>query len=230
MIFACSQANILEAEMSNTTVRARPRERTQPARVRTQAERRDAAERAIVDAAIDIVAERGLDELTLAEAGEAAGYSRGLAAHYFGSKDELVAGIAECVIARYTTTLKASGALRTGLAGIVASIEHYFEGAASNPQSMRALHSVLGAAVTKPSLGSTIAKLNHDGAQSIAHQIKKGIGAGEIRASVDASTQSVLILAELRGVVAQWLIEPKQVDLKRMRKELVSTVKARLMS
>ena len=45
---------------------------------RTQAQRREEAARLILDAATRIVAEKGLDELTLAEAGAAAGYSRGL--------------------------------------------------------------------------------------------------------------------------------------------------------
>ena len=52
---------------------------------RTQSDRRDTAEARILDAALRIVAERGTDGMTLAEVGEAAGYSRGLPAHYFGS-------------------------------------------------------------------------------------------------------------------------------------------------
>ena len=48
-----------------------------PVRTRpTQAERREKAEHAILAAALEIIADRGIDELTLAEAGEKAGYSR----------------------------------------------------------------------------------------------------------------------------------------------------------
>ena len=60
----------------------------------TQAARRETAERAILEAAKTIVAERGLDELTLNEAGEAAGYSRALPAHYFGTKSAMLSEIA----------------------------------------------------------------------------------------------------------------------------------------
>ncbi|MFZ4685441.1 MAG: TetR family transcriptional regulator, partial [Hyphomonadaceae bacterium] len=56
----------------------------------TQAARRETAERAILEAAKRIVAERGLDELTLNEAGEAAGYSRALPAHYFGTRSAML--------------------------------------------------------------------------------------------------------------------------------------------
>ena len=44
---------------------------------RTHAERRREAETRILKAAFDIIAKRGLDHLTLADAGQQAGYSRG---------------------------------------------------------------------------------------------------------------------------------------------------------
>ena len=66
-------------------------------RRRTQAERRAEAESRVLSAAAEIVAEKGVDGLTLAEAGERAGYSRGLAGHYYRSKDELHAAMAEAL-------------------------------------------------------------------------------------------------------------------------------------
>src|SRR5262249_1993924 len=76
------------------------------------AERRDEAERSIIRAAIVIVAKRGLDSLTLAECGEAAGYSRGLAAHYFTSKEGLIAAIAHRIIEVYVEKLRAANRRR----------------------------------------------------------------------------------------------------------------------
>lgn len=57
---------------------------------RTQVERRDEAERRILEAAALIVAENGLEAITLAEAGERAGYSRGLPSHYFKDRKSVV--------------------------------------------------------------------------------------------------------------------------------------------
>lgn len=54
---------------------------------RTHAERRDVAARCLLDAGVALVAEAGFDALTLADVGAAAGYSRGLLGHYFGSKE-----------------------------------------------------------------------------------------------------------------------------------------------
>jgi AcrR family transcriptional regulator len=63
-------------------------------RRRTQAERREQAERRLLDAALAVVARRGSVRMTLAEVGEAAGYSRGLPAHRFGSKAGLLRALA----------------------------------------------------------------------------------------------------------------------------------------
>ena len=64
-------------------VTALKRRTTEPGR--THAERRREAESRILQAAFEIVSRRGVDQLTLAEAGEEAGYSRALPAHYFNS-------------------------------------------------------------------------------------------------------------------------------------------------
>src|SRR5690349_12121056 len=73
-------------------------ERRQNGERRSQAERRSEAERALLKAAVRIVAQHGLERFTLADVGEAAGYSRGLPAHYFGSKEGLVGALAAHIV------------------------------------------------------------------------------------------------------------------------------------
>src|SRR5215213_5887599 len=85
---------------------------------RTQSDRREIAEARILDAALHIVAERGTDGMTLAEVGEAAGYSRGLPAHYFGSKDGLVDALAEYLVMGYRRRFGEAHELRQGLEAI----------------------------------------------------------------------------------------------------------------
>jgi AcrR family transcriptional regulator len=53
---------------------------------RTQEERRVEAERRLLRAAAELVGEIGPARLTLANVGERAGYSRGLATHHFGPR------------------------------------------------------------------------------------------------------------------------------------------------
>jgi AcrR family transcriptional regulator len=195
---------------------------------RTQAERREEAERAILDAATRIVAAKGLDELTLADAGEAAGYSRGLPSHYFGSKAELLSAIVEYIREWFFTGLRASAKRRPGLGNLIAGIEFYFDACASDREMLLALHTVLAGALHKPSLAKAVAKLNGDSAKAIEDDIRAGIANGEIRRGIDAAAWSVLTLASARGVIAQWLVDPDQVDLAALRTAFVASVRRNL--
>ena len=67
--------------------RIMPGEAQRPARAQTQAERRQKSEQALLDAAAALIAERGVEQTSLARIGESAGTSRGLPTHHFGSKD-----------------------------------------------------------------------------------------------------------------------------------------------
>jgi len=166
---------------------ARP---VRPARVqgRTQAQRRAEAERRILQAAITIIAERGIDQLTLAEAGEVAGYSRALPAHYFGSREALLVAVANHLVDSYRRRMHAgpplAGAGR-GLEGLIAAIATYLD---DNPQSLtrlRAFHEVLNAALNRPSIAPFIAQLDRESADGFARNIRSAIRRGEIRPDVD---------------------------------------------
>src|SRR2546426_956769 len=74
---------------------------------RTQARRRDEAERKILVAAEEIVAEFGFDRLTLAQVGERAGCSRGLPSHYFPTKDDLLSALGRYIVESYNARREA---------------------------------------------------------------------------------------------------------------------------
>ena len=61
---------------------------------RTQQERSSQAEKALMDAAAELFARHGVDQTSLADVGQAAGYSRGLVNHHFGTKATLVERLA----------------------------------------------------------------------------------------------------------------------------------------
>jgi len=89
---------------------------------RTQSDRREVAEGALLQAALSLIASRGVKGTTLAEVGEAAGYSRGIAAHYFKTKDGLPAGYREIRSRAYASLLAAKKA-KPGLETIVQIVE-----------------------------------------------------------------------------------------------------------
>src|SRR5450432_1104982 len=127
---------------------------------RSQTERRDEAEHRLLAAAVRLVGERGLERITLAEVGEAAGYSRGLPAHYFGGKEGLVGALASHIVEGFGVGLGRVEKHPAGLARMLGSVAYYFDSAQRDPLVTRALFAVLGEAITNEALKVRIAQLN----------------------------------------------------------------------
>ncbi|MFB9263446.1 TetR/AcrR family transcriptional regulator [Bradyrhizobium erythrophlei] len=199
-----------------------------PGSRRTQVERRDEAERRILEAAALIVAEGGLEAITLAEAGARAGYSRGLPSHYFRTKADLLSALAAYVIDSFMVKRRAVAPGLVGYEALVASLRYYFVLPPGAPEMVRAFHAVLAGALTVPAIATTVAKLNRDTRTEIAAGLKAGIAAGKLRTDIDVDIESALILAALRGSVAQWLVDPDGIDLDKMGEQFVAAVERRL--
>jgi AcrR family transcriptional regulator len=193
---------------------------------RPHAQRRDEAERRMIAAAVRIVAERGLDNLTLAECGEAAGYSRGLAAHYFGSKEELNAAIALRIVERYAERQRAAHTEgRSGFEDLCESVAFYLDSGRKDLVSLRAFHAVLGSALQLPALAAAVAALNRRSVDAFAAHIRRGVREGEIRAEVDPALEATLILASLRGITAQMLVDPRRIALTQLKRALLDNLR-----
>lgn len=79
--------------------KAAPRSAPPKAR-RTQAERSEDMRRRILDAAVDLLAQKGYAGFRTADVAEVAGVSRGAQTHHFPSKDDLVVAVVEHVFLR----------------------------------------------------------------------------------------------------------------------------------
>ncbi len=194
----------------------------------TQAARRETAERAILEAAKTIVAERGLDELTLNEAGEAAGYSRALPAHYFGTKSAMLAALADHIMAGYALRVRVASFPTEGLDGICERVAFYIDDGCRDPKSLRAFQAILGAGLTRPELEPVVTRLNRESIDGIAALIKQCRDQGEIRADARPRAEASIILSAMRGVMFQWLIDPDYVLLSRVRDCLVANIRKSL--
>lgn len=194
---------------------------------RTHAERRRDAESAILQAALKIIATRGLEELTLAEAGEAAGYSRALPAHYFGNREALIVAVAEHVVQAYRRRFIAQDLAGDpkGLELLLAAVAFYIDDSRRSPARLRGFYEVLNAALKRPSIAPAIAKLNEESVATFERQMREAIALGEMRADVDPRSQAVMLMSVLRGIMSQWLVAPKTVDLDQVRDELLITLR-----
>jgi len=210
--------------MSSESQRTSMAEQTRP----TQAERREKAELAILAAALGIIADRGIDELTLAEAGVAAGYSRALPAHYFESKDAALVALSNFVVDRYLNCVQRQEPGREGLEGFLERLEHYFDDGAKNSRVLRAFHAIMGAAPGKPELAKSLSRLAEESKATFAGFMRQGIERGEIRTDIVPEIEAVWILASLRGIMGQWLYDEAKTPLPQVRDAFVSSVRRAL--
>lgn len=194
----------------------------------TQAERREKAETAILSAALSIIAKKGIDELTLAEAGEMAGYSRALPAHYFESKDAALVALGNFVVAKYLRRVQRAVPGREGLEGFLDRIEHYFDDGRKDRDVLRAFHAILGAAPGKPALAKAISGLAEESKATFAEFLRAGIRRGEIRPDIVPEVEAVWILAALRGIMGQWLNDEHKTPLTKVRDAFVASVRKAL--
>ena len=200
----------------------------------TQAERRARSEQRILDATIRLIAERGTVATTLGEVGEAAGYSRGLAAHLFGTKENLLIRAAQAIM----TTRRAMGLFGVdpegGFAAFLNAGKQWFPIAAREPENVRALlvltsEALVGhAAKTFRTRAATIAALDSETRRHIRRLLEAGIARGEVRRDLDLDIQAVLILSALRGIMSQWLVSPASIDLVQTGKYWLAELKRAL--
>lgn len=191
---------------------------------RTQAERRREAEARILQAAFRIISKRGIDGLTLAQAGEMAGYSRALPAHYFGSREALLTAVADSVVEAYRARLRTEerAAAPRGLEALLGAIAFYVEDSRKSPTRLRAFYEVLNAGLRHPPIAPAIARLNQDSVADFARSLRAGVERGEIRADLDPEAEAVVVLGALRGVMTQWLMDRDTLTLDRARDALIA--------
>lgn len=188
---------------------------------RTQVERRAAAEARLLAAAREIVARKGWVGMTLAEVGEAAGYSRGLAAHHFGSKPALLRALAAHINDNFMAELDRSPPASEGMASLLSFVDVYLGRADPRWTNTRALLVLLAEATTDDSeTGEGLARYNQGVIDFLALHFGAAIAAGQLRDGVDGPTCAAILLGALRGVMLQSLLKNSEIDLRAVRQEL----------
>jgi AcrR family transcriptional regulator len=212
----------MSKEVSTSTTSPGPKRRG-----RSQSVRRDEAERGLLSAAVELVADRGLDGLTLADVGEAAGYSRGLSRHYFGKKNDLLGALARFLTDSFAEDLARESTQQPGMDSVLFAVESYLDGTASNKRS-RALQVVMIESLREPALLPAMAAVTDRSVARIADMIRRGIKLGNIRPDVNIQEQAQIILATVRMTVMQWMIDPEYIDLAAARDTLVANLRRSL--
>jgi AcrR family transcriptional regulator len=195
---------------------------------KTQAERRATAEKKLLAAALKLIAEKGVGRTTLAEIGEAAGYSRALPAVYFRDRDGLIRAVWDYVSSHFQKKMAATGERQAGLAAVLSVVDAYLTRSGSDPFVFRATQVLMIEAFTAtPEIRENMAMYNREAEKFLRKHIRIGIERGEIRGDVDPKAQAILIMGALRGAVSHWIIDPA-IDLGLVRKEFLQSLRRSL--
>lgn len=166
-----------------------------PTARRTQAARRAETRERVLDAATALVAAHGSRAVSLAAVGAAAGYSRGIVNHHFGSKAQLL----EEVI-KHTQRFEVPSDSPTGLTRLTEFVEAYLRGMHDrSPRSEAFLKLWTESAGAEPSLAPLFAERDAQFRGTLAGHLHDGMADGSIRPDVDAGATAVAIIGLLRG-------------------------------
>ncbi|MGW6426336.1 TetR/AcrR family transcriptional regulator [Nocardia sp. NPDC055053] len=183
---------------------------------RTQQERTAQAEQALLDAAAALFARRGVDRTSLADVGLAAGYSRGLVNHHFGSKAALIDRLAHDIQARFVagivTKMTESG--DDAIDTLVSLVRDYLSALVSQPDAGRAFFVMWSSAIPdEAALRSVFATDDALFRLGVETVVRAGQDEATVDGELDPAATAVALVGMLRGVGAQYLIAPDAFDL-----------------
>jgi AcrR family transcriptional regulator len=204
-------------------------------RRQTQAERRRKSEARILNAALRVIAQRGVTRMTLAEVGQRAGYSRGLPAHLFGTKAKLLCRCAEAVIADFWMPRLPDIQPAGGLVALKTAIRDWLHLMESQVDFARAYYLIVHEAYCGdsdevwPELRGVVQNLVRGAQGRFVEYLRYARDHGEIRTDADPDEVAWLVHATLRGFGLQWLVKPQATELHRFGEILIRDLERRLL-
>jgi AcrR family transcriptional regulator len=212
------------SKAAKTTKKARAAQAAAP--VGSHMERRDEAEGRLLAAATEIIARHGVDGLTLGQVGTAAGYSRGLPAHYYGNKTGLLEAVAWHITDGFANRLAQTENFKPGLEMLLGAVANYL--APTTAKGPVTLLTVIMESLTEPALRPAVSKVTERSVRRLAAMVRTAIDNGEIREDIDPEKQAVLILGTMRSLTLLWLLNPKDIRMDAIRDAYVGGLKRML--
>ena len=195
----------------------------------TQADRSALSERRMLEAAVELMGERGYEKTTLAAIGEAAGYSRGLATHHFGSKADLFARVIRWISDKLRRQVEPALKERGGVDALFAFVDGHRQFADENPLMTRALYVLWFQSLIADSPMRDAAIEDLLGYRDrIRRIIEQGMTEETVRGDADANAEAIQFCGALFGLGLQWLIEPDGFQTEDMHRRFKERLRATL--
>lgn len=184
-----------------------------PARGLTQPERVEISNRRLLEAAAELIVEKGWDAITAAEIGRRAGYSRAMVHARYGSKDAIL----EVFLQEYVKRLNPDpdpGA--SGMDQVLAHFDRIQEIYAEDHQLLKAMFVATFEAVkTTSPLRRRLRNQLTSGAEKVEKGLRRGIRDGSVRSGINIARAANDISAAVFGIAFSWIVLPNRYNLGR---------------
>src|SRR6218665_55017 len=207
-----TQSQPLSSPSENPKTLADP---SRPRVRRTQAERVAESDRRLIEAAIRLTPPAGPthttpQSTTLESIGVEAGYSRGLVQHRFGSKERLLEELIKHIPADYRERLLVRLQGLHGMDALFCEIDCYLEGMDMPAERSLAFFMLMQESLGPvPQIRATFAAISARWHRALTRQIEIGQQTGQIRSDIDPASEAQLLIATLRGLRMQSMLDPQ---------------------
>ncbi|WP_317932266.1 TetR/AcrR family transcriptional regulator [Halioxenophilus sp. WMMB6] len=191
----------------------------------TQAERSAQSDRQMFEVAVKLIVERGPSKTTLTDIGVMAGYSRGLAAYRYGTKDVFFKELIEHLNNLWRVELEQTVKNARGIERASAAVQALQNFVLSHPDHLRAMYKLHYDSIDHES--ETTRKL--DELQTIQrnmakHWLQEAESSGEVSCLFSPEEYGELYCSLVFGAIYQWLVNPEKIDLQRMLENCKRTI------
>lgn len=190
----------------------------------TQHQRVEQSSRRLLQAAAELIVEKGWEATTAAEIGRRAGYSRAMVHARYGSKDAILAAFQQVYVARLNPDPEPG---TTGLQQVLAHFDRVREIHAEDASVTRAMFvSAFEAVKTSSPLRDGVREQLSGAEKKVAAGVRAGIADGSLRADIDADAAVRDITGSIFGIAFQWVVLPEEHELDHE----ITCVRARIIS
>ncbi|MCY3851292.1 MAG: TetR/AcrR family transcriptional regulator [Acidimicrobiaceae bacterium] len=195
-----------------------------------QKERREESTEALLRAAGELVLEGGISAMTFAAIGERSGYSRSLVTVRFGSKEGLVEELLVQLVRDWShRSVPEPDESATALDRIAATLEAIQRQIDKNSRGVRVLYALMFEGRGDESfLRDRFGRFHEEQRATFAKWVEAGQAEGSVAVDLDAADEAAFIVAGLRGIGYQWLVDPDGFDASRAFAHFLGLVVDRL--
>ncbi len=175
----------------------------------------------LIDAALNLTARGGIQNLTVKNLGDALGISEPAVYRHFRNKSEIV----KTMIGRFDRSVDCASPELHGFAAIAAFIRSRFEQVTANPALARVMFAE-ELFMDDPEFTELMFRMMHRHKDALLRHFKEAQENGEIRSDIASDMLFRLVMGPVRLLIKQWGMTQGAFDLQGQGEELLRTLRS----